>query len=342
MVFALNLYQPRGETLALNETLDRPIRDQVTALVDQLELRAKSLIVTIYGDAILPHGGSVWLGSLIGLVEPLGLSERVVRTAVFRLSKDDWLVSEQIGRRSYYTLSENGRRRFETAHKRIYAPPHKSWDGAWTLVISGFGGLEQDRRDQLRRELIWQGFGQISPGVFAHPTADESALDDLLREQGVANNVVVMRAEASQPKQREAVQGMVQSCWDVDELAANYLGFLHHFRPIWRALQSDKAPNPELCFLIRTLLIHDYRRVLLRDPMLPAELLPANWPGAAARLLCRNLYRVVQSPAERHIMASLETAEGPLPAAVPGFRSRFGGLDLDTPATEEAELVRSS
>jgi phenylacetic acid degradation operon negative regulatory protein len=33
---------------------------------------------------------------------------------------------------------------------------------------------------------------------------------------------------------------------------------------------------------VRTLLIHAYRRVLLRDPLLPAALLPLDWPGAAA------------------------------------------------------------
>ena len=43
---------------------------------------------------------------------------------------------------------------------------------------------------------------------------------------------------------------------------------------------------------MRTLLIHEYRRVLLRDPRLPAALLPLDWPGAAAFALCRDFYRL--------------------------------------------------
>ena len=55
-------------------------------------LRGGSLIITVFGDAILPRGGSIWLGSLIKLVQPLGLSERLVRTSVFRLAQDGWLI----------------------------------------------------------------------------------------------------------------------------------------------------------------------------------------------------------------------------------------------------------
>ena len=57
----------------------------------QPTLRAKSLVMTVFGDAIAPRGGSVWLGSLISLLDPLGISERLVRTSVFRLTEEGWL-----------------------------------------------------------------------------------------------------------------------------------------------------------------------------------------------------------------------------------------------------------
>jgi len=79
-------------------------------------------------------------------------------------------------------------------------------------------------------------------------------------------------------------------------------------------------------FLLRTLLIHDFRRILLRDPMLPAPLLPADWSGNAARTLTRNLYRLLKRPSEAFVMATLKTADGPLPEADPSFEERFGGL----------------
>ena len=84
-------------------------------LVDEFRsrptMRAGSLITTVFGDAIAPRGGTVWLGSLIRALAEFGVSERLVRTSVFRLAKDGWLQSQQLGRRSYYSLTDTGRER---------------------------------------------------------------------------------------------------------------------------------------------------------------------------------------------------------------------------------------
>ena len=323
----LNYVRRRGETT--NTGPGSAMTRQLDALIEklrrQIDLKGKSVIVTVFGDAILPHGGSVWLGSLIRLVEPLGLNERMVRTAVFRLVADDWLAARQIGRRSYYSLTESGRQRFEAAHRRIYAPPRAPWDGQWRLVLAG--DLDGVARDAVRRELQWLGFGSFAPTVFAHPAPDMAALTQTFRALDLADRLVVMTAQAA--NQLPALQALVRGAWDLDRLAADYAAFVDHFRPLYQALDEAAAPDPRSCFLVRTLLVHDYRRVLLRDPMLPDELLPVDWPGRPARALCRNLYRLTALPAEQHLMAAAETAEGPLPEAAAYFRERFGGLATD-------------
>ena len=98
-------------------------------------LRAGSLITTVFGDSIAPRGGSVWLGSLIRVMQDFGISERLVRTSVYRLVQDGWLQSTQIGRRSYYSLTDGGRERFEQATHKIYGEPVTGWDGQWCLVL---------------------------------------------------------------------------------------------------------------------------------------------------------------------------------------------------------------
>ncbi len=88
-------------------------KDCVATLIDDFQkrrpIRAGSLIITVYGDSIVPRGGTVWLGSLSKLVEPIGINERLVRTSVYRLTNETWLRGEKIGRRSYYRLSGPGR-----------------------------------------------------------------------------------------------------------------------------------------------------------------------------------------------------------------------------------------
>ena len=63
------------------------------------------------------------------------------------------------------------------------------------------------------------------------------------------------------------------------------------------------------------------------QPLLPAALLPLDWPGAAAHALCRDFYRLTHRAGERHLANVLAAPGSPLPPASPAFHARFGGLD---------------
>ena len=289
----------------------------------QRPLRSGSLIITLFGDAIAPRGGTVWLGSLIPVLEPFGLDARLVRTSVRRLVKDDWLEAHPVGRRSYYSLTAGGRRRFESATRRIYSRPDAAWDGQWSLIILPARNLAQ--RDQLKKELSWLGYGSLTTGVLAHPAADTEAVQALLRELNVSDSVLVLGASQVALTVPATLSQVVRQCWDLDDLEQRYHAFLDRFRPVYRAMRGTRL-EPEAALQLRTLLIHEYRKITLRDPHLPLELLPANWSGTAAYTLCRNLYSRVQPASEQFLSAELETADGPLPEPTPQFFERFGGL----------------
>lgn len=288
-------------------------------------LRANSLIVTIYGDMIAPHGGAVWLGGFIRLVEPLGLNPRMVRTSVFRLSRERWLVSEQIGRRSFYSLTETGRRRFEHAYHRIYEDARVAWDGEWRIVLLTGDGLAPPAREALRKELLWEGFGVIAPGVLAHPSARTESLLDILQSAGAHDKVVALQARTLGVLSSRPLKEIVDQCWSLGKTATEYQTFIDAFRPVARGLHAAAALDPEQCFMVRALLMHEFRRVQLRDPLLPRQLLPADWPGDRARALCRDIYASCWRASEAHLSAALETPDGPLPPAAESIQSRFAG-----------------
>src|SRR5574343_1646511 len=139
-----------------------PVSQALQARLDdfraQRRVQAGSLILTVFGDAIVPRGGRIWLGSLIRLLEPLGLNERLIRTSVFRLAKEEWLRTEAFGRRRDYVLTPSGHRRFEEASRHIYASHAPLWDRRWRLILV-VGELDPKMREQVRRALFWQGFG---------------------------------------------------------------------------------------------------------------------------------------------------------------------------------------
>src|SRR5688572_16772856 len=145
-----------------NSALQRAADTLLQRFRRQRPLRGGSLIVTIFSDAIAPRGGTISLGSLIRLTRPFGLTERLVRTSVARLAADDWLEAERDGRLSYYRLTKNGRARFAEATQRIYSESPHAWNERWTLVVLPQGA--RTRRDEIREQLKWLGFGQLAPG----------------------------------------------------------------------------------------------------------------------------------------------------------------------------------
>ncbi len=306
-------------------TIDAASKDLVAEFRSRRTLRTGSLITTVFGDSIAPRGGTVWLGSLIRVMYDFGISERLVRTSVFRLAQDGWLRSTMIGRRSYYSLTDEGRERFEQATHRIYGEPATNWDGDWCLLL--LAGLDAAARDGVRKECGWLGFAALSTNLLAHPAADMADLDVTLRRLGVADELVVMTGQTI--RNEASMRRLAGASWNLDDIDSRYAGFIERFRPLIAAYGKDENVSPKSAFLVRTLLIQEYRKVLLRDPQLPASLLPAGWHGTAAYQLCRNLYRAVYAEADAYLSATMETASGPLPEPEPEFMQRFGGLATD-------------
>lgn len=287
--------------------------------------RSKSLVMTIFGDAIAPHGGTVWLGSLIELLAPFGVNDRLLRTSVFRLAQEGWLVANRDRRRSSYSILPQALPRFERANRRIYAPLEVHWDGNWTLLLSAGGQLEAPLRAALRKELLWEGYSMVSPGVFGHPAGDPEVLQNILGRLGAQRKLFACSATALPEVPGRPLPELVGEGWDLSAVIAGYRQFIAQFSPLL-ALQ-ESALAPEQAFVIRTLLIHAYRRVQLHDPMLPVELLPDPWPGARAYELARTLYRSICGAAEQHVVDAMRREDEQAPLAEASFFQRFGGLD---------------
>jgi phenylacetic acid degradation operon negative regulatory protein len=287
--------------------------------------RAPSLIINVWGDAIGPHGGAGMLPGLIRLLAPFGINERLVRTSVFRLAREGWLKAKPVGRRSLYRLTADGARRFEQAYRRIYASPGENWDDTWEIVIAD--GLTPRQRHALREELGWEGFGTFTPGVYVRPAQAPSSVPRIAKALDVGSRIVTARARDDGSLGGQSLASAVPRAWDLVGISANYRRFLRRFGGVIdRFRVASGNHEPEQCFVVRTLLIHEFRRVLLRDPRLPAALLPLAWPGEAAYALCRDFYRLTHRSAERHLAAVLEGPRGALPPANAAFYERFGGL----------------
>jgi phenylacetic acid degradation operon negative regulatory protein len=95
------------------------------------------------------------------------------------------------------------------------------------------------------------------------------------------------------------------------------------FEPLRRWAASRGQLSDADAFVGRILLIHYYRRVVLRDPLLPTALLPSDWPGRAARSLCGEIYRALLGASEQWLDRQGSNEAGSLPKAGAELGQRF-------------------
>ena len=289
--------------------LARLIRDHN----DAGRLRVWSLVITFFGDAIVPRGGVVWLGAIQAIMERLGIEAGALRTAMSRLTADGWLIRERDGRKSYYRLAGAGTETFAQASARIYAAGPPAWSGEWTIcVLAEEAGAARDARRQQLRDL---GFGTLGPTVFLRPETDAAEAAG----KALSETSVLTARKAS----GEDFSALSDQAWPLGHLAAEYEELVAHFQPLARALEDGAAVSPEEAMAARTLLIHDWRRIVLKDPRLPVDLLPDDWPGARARGTVTSLYRTLLPGSEAWLDRADATGTGALPPPDRVFRERF-------------------
>ena len=281
-------------------------------------ISSTTLVVTFFCDVVTQHGGEIWLGSVIHALAPLGVNERLTRTAVFRLVQEGWLESRKQGRRSYYRLTQTGQNYYRRAAKRIYSGKISEWDGVWTLLFTSL--VPEDKRDPLHRGLSWLGYGRLAAGVYALPRNDRAPLDDLLSDLELEDSIVHMQAEA---ENTESLQKLVMKRWKLRDLRLRYREFNTQYRQVLALLQRNEKPTEHSLFLLRVLLVHEYRRILLNDPELPSVMLPTDWEGFDAQSLTAEIYRNLAKRTRKWANLELLNADGPMKWVSNTLNSRF-------------------
>lgn len=308
-------------------------KNKVNVLLDSLTrslgLSPRTVMATIFGDMLVSYRCTVWLSSLVQLAELFGINESLARTSALRLSYDGWLTTTKMGKYSYYSLTPEHAGRVLDYHPRVYREPQQDWSGVWYVLLAGVIDNDKSGYKSLRQELLWMGAGQIAPYVFLMAENDLRDLKGTLTKQDLLSKVQVLKATAAFRQDPHLMKDLASKAWNIDELKNEYEKFLADFRPIWRMIESSTSDlEPQQAFRIRALLISEYRRLCLRDPGLPTDLLPSPWSGYSAFQLCRSIYSRVLFKSEEFLAENVRTADGALSATPDEVFDRFGGLQI--------------
>ena len=251
---------------------------------------ARSLLLTILGEFVLPSGEPPWTSTLLHVAGGLGLEEKSVRQALARLAADGWITAYRSGRRVRWALTQQGNELLADGAARIYSFGRDAlaWDGRWLVLLVTVPETRRQLRHKLRTRLTWAGFGSPLPGVWVSPhPAREAEAKQVTEQLGLSADTFSFTGPFAGIG---AQRSLVEQAWHLGDLAARYQAFLDRFEGL------RPAPGDETLFA-QIRLVHEWRRFPLADPGLPRELLPPDWAGARAAAVFVGLHRAWEPPA---------------------------------------------
>ena len=246
-------------------------------------MKPRSLLLDLFGDYLRFAGSEVRAGDLVALLAVLGVEPATTRVTLSRLKNEGWFTTERVGRETLYRLSDDLLHILDDGRERIFAPYADVWDGWWTQVVFQLPESDRAVRDQLKRRLSWLGFGPLTPSTWLSPRNQADHAKALRGEFPTAHISVV----SARTDDLEEDRALVQQCWDLESLNADYAEFIRDHREL-----ADRARqlSGKAALIARVEVISTFRHFPFRDPSLPELLWPIGWCGEEAHALFLSLH----------------------------------------------------
>lgn len=244
----------------------------IQLLNDPQNQRVWSVIVSLFGDLAQDKGARISGGALTRIITPMGIKPEAIRVALHRLRKDGWIESARSGRASIHYLTDYGRNQSAAVTPRIYERTASAPDD-WHLLIAE-DGPHQTTLDEV---LLLPNYVAVNRSTALGHGRMPRNLDGLMAAE--VNKIAV----PDWLKTQLYPDALRQSC-----------------ATLQRDLSQISAPpaglSPIAIGTLRTLIVHRWRRVVLRHPDLPPSFHPTDWAGETCRTKVFQLLDQLQRP----------------------------------------------
>jgi phenylacetic acid degradation operon negative regulatory protein len=265
------------------------------------DLAPQDLVLTLFGAYVTPREHrAVWSGGLVTLLAEFGFSAGAARIALARMVHRGLLARHRAGRLVSYTLTDRAVAVLAEGDRRIFslgrAPATST---TWTVLWQAVPEQRRQAREQLVRRLRFLGFGSLQDGTWLAPHDREREVAALLAELDVTEHAGVL---LGRPSARVDFHGVLARAWDLAGLADRYRAFVAEFG----AAEAPAALDDRAAMVLRTRLVHLFRRFPALDPELPADVADPPPARAAAVELFHHLYPALAEPAQRYFDEVIE------------------------------------
>lgn len=252
---------------------------------------ARSLLLTILGEFVLPRDAPAWTGALVAALAEVDVEEKSARQALSRTAAEGLLSAERDGRRVRWRLTPAGDRLLQSGTERIYSFGRQieEWDGRWLVLAVSVPETQRQLRHKLRTRLTWAGLGSPMPGLWLTPdTSKEKEVAAAIEELGVESF-----SFTGPFGQIGDQQQLVAQAWALEDVERRYADFVE-------AMSDVRVSSGDEAFRNQVGLVQAWRRFPFLDPGLPADLMPLTWPGPAAAALFRTRHAEWHAAAQDH------------------------------------------
>ena len=214
-------------------------------------MTARSVVLSVLLGA---HPAWASAAELIRLTTDFGIKETTLRVALTRMVSAGDLVRSADGYRLSDRLLARQRRQDDAMRPQL-----RPWHGHWTTLIVTSVGTDPRTRAALRTTLHHKRFGELREGVWMRPDNLEFDVDIEIRAR-----MRIMQARDDAPAE------LAGQLWDLPSWAGTGQRLV---------AEMSRAGDVPARFVVAAAIV----RHLLTDPVLPDELLPADWPGTRLR-----------------------------------------------------------
>jgi phenylacetic acid degradation operon negative regulatory protein len=214
-------------------------------------MTARSVVLSVLLGA---HPAWASAAELIRLTTDFGIKETTLRVALTRMVSAGDLVRSADGYRLSDRLLARQRRQDDAMRPQL-----RTWHGHWTTLIVTSVGTDPRTRAALRTTLHHKRFGELREGVWMRPDNLELDVDVEVRAR-----MRIVQARDDAPAE------LARQLWDLPSWAGTGQRLV---------AEMSRAGDVPARFVVAAAIV----RHLLTDPVLPDELLPADWPGVRLR-----------------------------------------------------------
>ncbi|MCF3141171.1 regulator [Paenarthrobacter sp. AR 02] len=275
----------------------------MSAVLDDMDSRpgsTTSLLRTVIGLYLRDAGGWMSAKDIVALMEALGTSGTVTRTALGRLRKKDVVLQENRDGLPGYTLTDGASTMLARGDRRIYNPRSMGDADPWCLISFSIPETEREKRHQLRRRLHWIGCGTVAAGLWICPDSLRGEVEEILADLDLRDMATVFVTET--PLVGGSLRDAASNWWDLEAVAGLHKDFI---REHGAAVSGRAVDVSAQAFATYVQCIDRWRIIPYLDPGLPAAFLPADWPGAEGAELFKRIVAAYAEPSAEFVRRCL-------------------------------------